>query len=228
MLPPSFRTEEIGKGRIAVWVICLSLVLVIDVGFLISKRREGIQLSAARAESERLEEKKVADNKAAAAAAAARRAAEAKSAADSTRLSELATKLASIPGLRSAAGGRGYLKGKVLIIDKKEKGIDPLNSSLPETLRATSPEEVKTVVWLNWNENLVGHYEGGGSAYVYTCQMTIIDNTIPAIVAVKKMRGSEPPEYITVYSYGNLPSYGNGHGDKPDIIGYLRKLPTVQ
>jgi hypothetical protein len=217
MLPPNFRTAEISKGRITAWVVCLSLLMAVNIGFLIRKSNEGNRLSVVRDETERAEKAKDAKDKEKAAATTARLMAEAKATAARDRLTKAAAQLASIPGLKNAAGGKGYLKGKVVIIDKDDGGtIDSLNSSLPEVLRANSPEEVGTVVWLNWNEERVGTYQGGGGAYVYTCVMTIIDRTSSSKVAVKRFRGGDPP-YIT-YSH-------SGYGSRPDIISYLTNLP---
>lgn len=112
-----------------------------------------------------------------------------------------------------------YVKGKVILVNKEEKKIDHTYCELPEELRATRPEEVETIVWLEWGKDKVGRYTDGSTAYVNTCKVTIIDRSIPAIVAVTNLRGSMPP---------NMTTRGGGAGGSmptEEVIAYLQNLP---
>jgi hypothetical protein len=113
---------------------------------------------------------------------------------------------------------QAYLKGKIITVNKKENRIDDIYFKLPEELRATKPEDVGTIVWLDWGEDRVGFYLGShGDATVNTCHVTIIDKSVPAIVGEINFRGSDPPER----------SYGSSSGSMPTevIVNYLRNLP---
>jgi hypothetical protein len=101
--------------------------------------------------------------------------------------------------------------------------LDDLMSQLPADLRADQPEEVRTVVWVKWIHRVVGEYQGPLSPhdYAYRCHatVTVIDRTIPAVVAVTELVGPEPPDV--------KPPDAWGKGQKPTaaVIDYLTGLP---
>jgi len=68
---------------------------------------------------------------------------------------------------------------------------------------------------------MTGTYTTGGGAYYYTCQVTVIDRSIPAKVSSRSFRGSAPPTTTTSSYYGQ-----NHYGSRPDdeIIAYLKSL----
>jgi hypothetical protein len=117
--------------------------------------------------------------------------------------------------------GDPYLKGKIIAIDKNRNIIDKLYYDLSEELRANTPEEVGTIVWLQCDENVVGYYGStqteGSEATYWTCDVTIIDKSIPAILEKRNFAGAPPPSK----------SAGSGTGGKPtkEIIDYLVSLP---
>jgi hypothetical protein len=114
-----------------------------------------------------------------------------------------------------------YIKGKVITVDTSEIEIDEMTYfKLPEELVAQTPEEVATIIWLKWEDVLVGHYTpGGGDAYRITCEVTIIDKEQAAIVGQKTFRGSAPPETVV--------GTESGYGERPieDVVDYIRLLP---
>lgn len=112
-----------------------------------------------------------------------------------------------------------YIIGKVITIDKPKRKIDYIYFDLPEELRATNPEGVGTVVWLEWGKHVVGMYEGGADAYVRTCDVTIIDKSNAAIVGKQHFVGSDPPRTKS--------HTGPGYGSKPtqSIVEYIKMLP---
>ncbi len=119
--------------------------------------------------------------------------------------------------------GDAYIKGKIITIDKEKNKVDPLYLKLPKELHATQPEEVGTIVWLEWGEEKDGTYTDGSGAYVYTCQVTIIDKSLRAIIGQRIFRGSSPPAVKT--------GAGSRYGSKPtnkiiDYLAYLRFVIT--
>src|SRR4051812_27357769 len=48
--------------------------------------------------------------------------------------------------------------GKILILDADAAKIDPVQTDLPEKLRARSPKDVKFVVRVKWKSQMVGMY----------------------------------------------------------------------
>lgn len=112
-----------------------------------------------------------------------------------------------------------YIKGKVIVIDIDEKDIDDCFFDLPSDLRAASPEEVGTVIWLDWGEVLIGRYTDGAGGYQITCKVTVIDKAKTAIVGEATFKGSEPPSVKS--------GSGDRTGDKPtdDVSDYIKTLP---
>ena len=117
-----------------------------------------------------------------------------------------------------------YIKGKILVINKKDKTVDDeLFFRLPAADRAGSPEEVGTVILVSWGKELAGFYSNkrgdGGGGYVHKCEVTIIDKSISTVIYRRWFNGSLPP----------LKSSGSGdrYGSRPvqEIVDYLTALP---
>jgi hypothetical protein len=130
----------------------------------------------------------------------------------------------SISGFKNPVKGdrsstKPYIKGKVITINKQENRIDSIYYDLPEDLRATKPDEVGTIAWLEWGEDKIGTYTDGDDAIVITCQVTVIDKSIPRIVSKTNFEGIEPPRVKR--------SSESGTGPIPTqkIVDYLRDLP---
>jgi hypothetical protein len=126
---------------------------------------------------------------------------------------------ASIRGLEREQAAEAYIRGKIVAVNRSENQIDDIYFDLPQELRAAQPEEVGTVVWLEWGADRIGMYTDGAGAYAHTCKVTIIDMSIPAIIAERDFRGSRPPETKS----GSGSRYGSKPTDK--IVGYLKGLP---
>jgi len=112
---------------------------------------------------------------------------------------------------------RKVIRGKVVAIDGNRLALDSLFYQIGR-LRAHSPEEVGTVVWLDCRANLVGQYGSrtGPGAFQQTCWVRILSLSERKIVAEKRFSGSPPPEY----------SSSGGSGDRPDqeILDYLEEF----
>src|SRR5262249_61996467 len=68
-----------------------------------------------------------------------------------------------------------YVTGKVVLVDKTKAEVDALQRRLPDELRAYTPGEVGTVVWLEFDvESKSGEYS---DTLVFTprCKVTVID-----------------------------------------------------
>jgi hypothetical protein len=114
----------------------------------------------------------------------------------------------------------GYIKGKVIPIDRGKDEIDAqFWTHLPTTLKPEKPEEVGTIVWLEWDKEEAGEYEGGGTAYIQTCDVTVIDKARNIIVGQAHFEGEEKKEIAKRAKEGT--------GEKPysKIVSYLNKLP---
>jgi hypothetical protein len=138
------------------------------------------------------------------------------------------------PARTSPHQTEAYLKGKIITVNKKEKRLDDIYFDLPEELRATKPEDVGTIVWLEWGKDEAGFYcdwsdvlckdgitppKHDDPATVNTCHVTIIDKFIPAIVGEMSFMGSDPPQRKT--------RSGSSSGSMPteEIVAYLQSLP---
>jgi len=117
-------------------------------------------------------------------------------------------------------GGEPYIKNKIIMVDIDEKKFDNslFHSSLME-LKATTPEEVGTVIWLSWDEEIADHYTDGTAAIRLNCFAQIIDITESSIIGEKLIYGSSPPS--------SKAGSGSRTGSKPDtnVIEYIKTLP---
>ncbi len=127
----------------------------------------------------------------------------------------------SSEALKHMEGGQAHLKGKIVVIDKKEKKVDDMYFDLPEGLCAAKHEEVGTIVWLERGERMIGKYTDGAGGYVKTCQVTIVDKSRNAIIEEREFAGSDPP--------GSKRGSAAAYGSDPDglvkdfLIGLPRK-----
>jgi hypothetical protein len=81
----------------------------------------------------------------------------------------------------------GKFKGKVVCIDLGAKQIDEDSlNHLPAALKATKPEEVGAVVWLEWRVEDGGIYPDGSKAKIHVVVITLIDHANRAILFAKK------------------------------------------
>jgi hypothetical protein len=129
--------------------------------------------------------------------------------------------------LKEPTPGRStpYVRGKVLpVIHKPYSGggsgvQKDLFWELPSELRPRNPDEVGTVLWLDWEEKpfsvpyIQFTYRIIGIQYV--CKVTIIDRATNEKIGEKTFTGSDPR------------GSGQYSGDKPypQIVKYLQSLP---
>lgn len=115
-----------------------------------------------------------------------------------------------------------YRRGKVIVVNPREKTVDDIYFDLPEKVRATSPNEVGTIILLEWTEDVVGHYAWGGQGYVHTAKVLVIDKAMPALMINRIFRGSDPPSKKI--------GRGDAYGSKPtgEIISFIMGLPEKE
>jgi hypothetical protein len=123
----------------------------------------------------------------------------------------------SIPDLKEAPSSNAQIDGKVLVILRNSSALsgEPINmtslqfmSFVPKTLRATQPNEVEYIVWLDCDRDLVGRYTNGARAYQQVCSVSVIDRASNTVIArSEEFRGSDPPHMTksSTFSSGDLP-----------------------
>lgn len=87
-------------------------------------------------------------------------------------------------------------------------------------MRASTPQDVETIVWLERVEVKVGRYSDGADALREDCRISIIDKTLGVMTGRKTLLGGDPPTYKS--------ASGPGSGADPDsmaIAKYLTSLP---
>jgi hypothetical protein len=113
-----------------------------------------------------------------------------------------------------------YRHGKVMPIVLPGKGIDNILLSFPDVLRPANPDEVGTIVWLQWGKETIGFYTDHTEAFVITCHVTVIDKSKNIIIEERDFVGSDPPQQ-------RKPGEPN-HGSNPagDITRWLMGMPA--
>jgi hypothetical protein len=131
----------------------------------------------------------------------------------------------SADGLVEYNGESPYIKGKAVLIEKPlsgppKMGKDSIYSiALPSEIRATSADQVDTIIWLTYSSLKTGEYVDGTPAFTRRCEVTVIDRSRRAIVG-KQIIDSTPPDVINANA-------SKGEGIDPDgpAAWYIRRLP---
>jgi hypothetical protein len=114
-----------------------------------------------------------------------------------------------------------YLKGKIVVVDARAKRIDPLTAKLSGAIRASEPDDAKTVVLIQWDKKTVGHYgdANGPPGIVYMGHVDIIDLERRMRIASKDVEGSSPPDRSskTTEDTGSWPA--------DEVVAMLESLP---
>ncbi len=109
-------------------------------------------------------------------------------------------------------------RGKVITVDKNERAVDWLYFDLPEHLQANTPDEVGTIVLLEWGKIEVGHYGNNESdkAYRQTCIVSVYDKADKKLIGTTVVTGGKPPE--------RKKRSASGVGPKPteEIVNFVR------
>lgn len=124
--------------------------------------------------------------------------------------------------VKGSAPGNTPVKGKMVAVSAQAKGLDDIHFSLSSSVKANSPEEVKTVVRVNSGSNMVGRYSNGATGHRYFCHVQVIDWTTRMVVADRSFEGSMPPQ--TIHTRSTASVYGSD--PKSEVVSYLNGLPT--
>ncbi len=116
----------------------------------------------------------------------------------------------------------GPIQKKMIVIDLREKDIDSAYWDLPDELRATTPDEVGTVVWLEWDKIQRMIY-GTKPGYQHHVKVTVIDLSKKTAVANACFIGTMPPGSIS-----SRDSEGNGSKPNGDVVRCLSPACRVR
>lgn len=68
------------------------------------------------------------------------------------------------------------ISGKLVVVNLKDKSIDPIFNDLPKELKPENPDQVKTVLWIQCNpQPSYRKYIDGSTSYNNVCSLTFID-----------------------------------------------------
>ncbi len=112
-------------------------------------------------------------------------------------------------------------KGKVICVDKDNKQIDAdAQIALPDSLKATKPDEVGAVAWLSWSEEVAGDYPDGSKAKIHVVHVTVIEKPTGTILIYRApIRGdtqatkSGAGDRIGPMPWGKLPALLQEYAD---------------
>jgi len=129
-----------------------------------------------------------------------------------------------------------YIKGRILVIDKKPNMAFLTMTQEPhywpsdraKDLLAQTPEQVGTVALLNFSKEAAGSYKltegsGGVSAFREVCELILIDRSIPAVIHRKTFRGADPRSTTSISQYQ---AEVVTSVDLTELRNYIMKLPS--
>jgi hypothetical protein len=118
--------------------------------------------------------------------------------------------------------GTAHASGKMVVVDTTKKDVDwDIFFALPDNVRASSPQEVGTIVQLTWAKiHSPPDYDNGAPAYVQNCHVLVIDAKTKQQLFEQFLQGTEPPSSIDS-------TQSEGCGSKPtdQVLNFLKGLP---
>ncbi len=114
------------------------------------------------------------------------------------------------------------IPGKIIIVDTKTRKIDPAFNELPAALKPANPDEVKTIVWVEYQHLDKGKYNDGTTAYQTVAKLTLIDASNNRYLWLTEVRGKLPPEKAN--------KTGKDFIEYPaeEIAQYLQKVQIIE
>ncbi len=97
-----------------------------------------------------------------------------------------------LPDRKNQIKVEGYIKGKVLPLNRKNKEVDGVYYDLPDDLRATNIEEAKTLMWLDCQSEKVGIYTDNAIGYQEICKVFLVEKDTSIIIGIQDFRGLQP------------------------------------
>ncbi len=144
-------------------------------------------------------------------------------------ISELISQVATFATINAEFTGEGYpiaSPTRYFLVQNKDtdKNLDEsseyseLYFELPEEMRATTPDNLNTLVQIERHQDSVGHYTDGAVALQWNYDVTVIDYVTSEVVASEQFTGSQPP--------ATKSHSGSASGSKPtsEVVEYLKDL----
>lgn len=78
-----------------------------------------------------------------------------------------------IVGLDEARGNADHIENKCLLIDKRAREIHPLQRKLPDYMRADNPQQVRTLVFIDWSSDVL---EQRGRTWLKKRRMVLVSH----------------------------------------------------
>lgn len=97
---------------------------------------------------------------------------------------------------------------------------DNAYTKIPKGLRAETPEELNTLIFISRGLRQEGYYTGGGRAYINLTTIFILNLGTNQVVARKTFEGGPPP--------GSKASSGDGYGSSPDSAAFNWAITYIQ
>lgn len=97
-----------------------------------------------------------------------------------------------LPPMRRGTVIEGNAKAKVLPLKLKTGETDTLFSYLPDDLRPTNIDEVKTLMWIGCENNAVGKYRDGTTGYQEKCTAYLVERETSKFIGIQEFLGVMP------------------------------------
>ncbi|HPH95073.1 MAG TPA: restriction endonuclease [Anaerolineaceae bacterium] len=121
--------------------------------------------------------------------------------------------------------GDPYMRGRAVTLDLTTRKISPLFLNFPEELRAGSPDDVQTVIWLACGVKEIGYYDSPAlKAYQNTCHVWVVDLHERIVSAEGDFSGPLPPAEVRLD--GSELQIVGAPVNKGEMIAWLLELPA--
>lgn len=108
-----------------------------------------------------------------------------------------------------------HINGKILIINKDKIEYDDSNWEIPSKLRASTVNEIKTIIIVSYGKSFIGTYSSGDQAYQGYCHITIFDMDKKTFFN-ERIEGEKPPQTKS--------GRGTWNGNPPSPANYIMSL----
>ena len=111
--------------------------------------------------------------------------------------------------------------------DPRKPDIDNIYLFMPAAMRAKTPADIKTILWVVWGKSTIAQYTDYSSYYQIVCTIYVIDKEKGAIVGCRKFQGSKPKAPSQIIKPRGTGQMKDVYGSNPvkEIIRYLQTVP---
>lgn len=104
--------------------------------------------------------------------------------------------------VQEVRGAARFIKPRIIVIDAVEKRLDPVHFELPESLRASNPAQVESIVFVECTTKRVGSYGLLSNAYSRTCGLSAVHKSGQRPFRMTGYRASPPRRtYFTFWDH---------------------------